>query len=427
MNATLDPTLEAVESLRDEKKWKIVPNVPIFIPHTRKDENGQPKYHVTEADLKEIANVCNARARAGALGKIQIGHTIRDQYGDDGFLRKTPEHEQPELVGVFKDYKVGRFGPEQKPALLVNLYYRRDKFDHAKTYPFRSVEYYNQAKEITALALLRKDPDLDMGMLLFSRDLGPCDYYSSKGLPMTESLSEEVIPDEDEEMDEEYSRKFMGAMKKHFPKLVEQYGCGPGMASSTSVVVPQGVGKNGEPHMETEMHHSYERTGANGAAAPNGNGTANGTPKPPDPLVRENGELLSKVDQYARRIEALEAERKADVQAIHYERQLRAFDPDGQIIAIDKELAALRKMPEEQAKAYLETLDRATQYSRSPVGQPLVRVDGQPVARTGPCTAYEKNAVADYVTAENEKRDAENKPRMTFGEGLAEFRKQGLK
>ncbi len=417
MNATLDPTMHAVNSLKDASKWKIVPNVPIFIPHIRRDEEGKPKYSVSEDDLREIANVCNARARAGVPGKIQIGHTVKDQYDQSGnVIKKIPEHEQPEMVGVFKDFKVGRFGPENKPALLVNLYYRRDKFDHAKTYPFRSVEYYNNVKEITSLALLRKDPDLDMGMLLFERgdERGPCYHYSSKGLSMSESLSNEVIPDEGDEMDE-YSKNFMACMSKHFPKLVEQYGCGPGMASSTSVVVPQGVGKNGEANLENghSMHHSYERQ--------------NGTTKPADPLVKENAEMYQRLEQANNRLAVLEAERRADHLAIQYERQLRSLDPEGQVLKLDEELATLRGMNDEQAKRHIGTLERATQYSRSPVGQPLVQVDGQTVARTGPCTAYEKNAVADYVTAINEERDKEHKPRMTFSEGLADYRKQQTK
>lgn len=388
--------MDSLELLKDKSRWTIIPNVPVFIPHVRHDAEGAELYSVTEKRLSDIVKVCNDRAKAGVLGKIQIGHT----------RPKDAETAQPPLVGLMADYKVGRFGPHKKSAVLCNFYVDKKHEEEAKKYPFRSVEFYSETNEITAVALLKRDPDLDMGMLLYARNpKGNCYFYSSRELTM--DLASEVLPDEDEEMNEEdkaFGDKIESYMKKKYPKFSEHYAaaCG-GMASSTSVVVP-------EPKIKTH----YERQSA---AQPDTRAAA---------LVRENAELYERLTKSETRLASIEGDRKKDQLAQHYERQLRAMDPSGQAFDHEAELKDLREMDEPRAEKWLTKLKQAaSHYERSPVGAGMIRIGEEelPASRQPQdVTEYEKQTIVDFVTAANDEMPAD-KPLMTFAEGVEHFRK----
>ncbi len=373
-----DPTIDSLELLKDASRWVVKKNVPIFIPHVRRGAKGEELYRITENDLRDIAAVCNSRASQGVLGKLQIGHTIKDK----------PETAQPPLAGLFQNYRPGKFGPDSKPCLLVDFYYDKNGFSEAKKYPFRSAEFYPNTKEITAVALLQRDPELDMGMLLFERK-GPCYFYSSKELPMDKAYAEEVKPDE--AFDEKEAAKFMMYMSKCFPKFAEQYGA------------------------QKPNPAEYQR---------NGNGHANGTVKPAgeaSPLLKENAELYERTGKLEAELAVLRAENKA----VQYERKLLAIDPQGQTLDVQAELADLRTMTDAQVESHFKRLERAAQYARSPVGQGFIQTeDGlqAAVAQTrasAPVTQYEKNAAIELCTELHE----QGKP-MTFAEAVAEIRKK---
>ena len=50
-------------------------------------------------------------------------------------------------------------------SMLSNLYYSKEHWEEAKKYPFRSVEYWPGSRDIRAVALLLRDPELDLGAL----------------------------------------------------------------------------------------------------------------------------------------------------------------------------------------------------------------------------------------------------------------------
>jgi hypothetical protein len=76
--------------------------------------------------------------------------------------------------------RVGTFGPQRETCILCDLYIRPDCWEEFKRHPYRSPEYYHGRKEITGVAVLTRDPKLDLGMLSFSGRPG-CFYFALEG------------------------------------------------------------------------------------------------------------------------------------------------------------------------------------------------------------------------------------------------------
>ena len=152
--------------LDDPSRFVVLRGVPIFRPHVRRDRDGKVTAKVGLADLDKIAAVANRRAEgSGDVVRLTLGHTV--QRRDDG--EPVPEDRQPRPVGYAKRLRRGSLRGG-KPALVADLYVRREDWKDAKTYPFRSAEYYPDTHEITGVAFLRRDPELDLGALLYARD-----------------------------------------------------------------------------------------------------------------------------------------------------------------------------------------------------------------------------------------------------------------
>lgn len=162
-----DPTLTSLALLEDPTRFRKVENVPIFRPHVRKDARGKELYKVTEDMIPDIAQRCQAlEAESGVVARMGLGHIKPGE----------PQTSQPPLVGFVGKARAGTFGPKQKPAVLATLYYRTEDWDEAKKYPFRSAEFYPNRGTITGLALLKTDPELDLGMLIFDAEDRPQMY-----------------------------------------------------------------------------------------------------------------------------------------------------------------------------------------------------------------------------------------------------------
>lgn len=156
-----DATLDFLARLNDPAQWVIVRDVPIFRPHTRRNQDGSVKYTVSEHDIENIAITGAAKEREnGVAGIITLGHRLVDP--------RAPEPQQPRVVGYLRNMRPGRFGPEQVPCDLVDAYYKRDDWDEARKYPFRSAEYYPAKREITGVALLVRDPELELGVVSYA-------------------------------------------------------------------------------------------------------------------------------------------------------------------------------------------------------------------------------------------------------------------
>jgi hypothetical protein len=119
-------------------------------------------------------------------------------------------------VGFSRDWRVGEW--KGRPTLLGTLYFRKDRLAEARTYPYRSVEYYDDRHEVTGVALLRRDPEIDLGVLTYDRDSGCCRY--ALGDPaMPTDLDDPTAPPDALAPSAEESTQFLRMMRHHFPRL----------------------------------------------------------------------------------------------------------------------------------------------------------------------------------------------------------------
>lgn len=178
-----DATLQFLNSLDDPTQWVVRKDVPVFGPHKRpaqKDGSGKvirPESVVDEARLERIAaNVQRLEKERGVLPRITLGHI---RLGKD-----VPEKDQPPVVGFARNTRVGTFGPRQTPCLLVDEYLRKEHASEAGTYPYRSAEFYPTTDEITGVAKLRRDPQLDLGVTFYDRDDSEAYHYAMGAMGM---------------------------------------------------------------------------------------------------------------------------------------------------------------------------------------------------------------------------------------------------
>jgi hypothetical protein len=173
-DATQDPTMRFLAEFDDSLKWEIVPNVPLMVPHQRTAPDGTT-YKVGSQRLDTIRAVMDQiEAEDGVLPKIQIGHTVKGG----------PE---AELLGFVRNRRIGEWGPKRKEGLLGDFWFHKDKYPKAAGHPFRSPEFYPVRNQISAVALLSRDPELDMGAVSFSR-IDDCIFYNlqEESAPMPE-------------------------------------------------------------------------------------------------------------------------------------------------------------------------------------------------------------------------------------------------
>lgn len=178
--AVQDPTLDFLRGLEDPNKYVSIPNVPIFVPHERKakGKDGEDiNIVITAEDLGPIAEQINQReVEYGVPPVLTVGHR---QQSNPNF----PEQMQPPIVGCVREAHVGAWGPQQKPAVLATLYYKKEDWEEAKKYPFRSVDFYPGSNKVTGVALLKRDPFLPMGIV----------SYANEGEHVTTPLGEKFV------------------------------------------------------------------------------------------------------------------------------------------------------------------------------------------------------------------------------------------
>ncbi len=172
-----DATLDFLARLNDPSQWVIVRDVPVFRSHVRRNQDGSAKYQVTDGDLQLIAqNAARKEAEAGVAGVITIGHRL--------ISPTAPETTQPRVVGYIRNVRPGVFGPQGVPCDLVDAYYKREHWDEARLYPFRSAEYYPNKREITGVALLVRDPELELGVVSYAVADEPAFSYAAGDTPV---------------------------------------------------------------------------------------------------------------------------------------------------------------------------------------------------------------------------------------------------
>lgn len=173
-----DATLEFLNQFKDESLWdEVRDGIPIFIPHTAKDEAGNVKYEVSEERLHAIVEQINQTfAQYGKPIKWQVGHT--KLVTKEGKLTFDDQANQPEIVAYGVQAKVAPFGPKGIPSIQVKRYVRKGKLSQVNEYPERSPEFDPKTNAMPVVALLKGEPRLPMGMVqCASEEIGV--FYAS--------------------------------------------------------------------------------------------------------------------------------------------------------------------------------------------------------------------------------------------------------
>lgn len=168
-NATL-----TLKDILDSGEYEVMRGVPIFDAHDEFDADGNLIRRFGREELQEICDNTNARNDDGDLTILGLGHTIPR---DPVTREVVPESKQPKGIGYVANYKVGTFGPKDKTGILVDLLVHKNCLAEIKdpatdriTYERRSIELRPKEKIIDWVALLRKAPARDLGLLTYSRD-----------------------------------------------------------------------------------------------------------------------------------------------------------------------------------------------------------------------------------------------------------------
>lgn len=151
-----DPTRATLDRFADPSLWRVIRDVPVFDEHDEYDQDGKLVRKFDRAALEGIARRCNLREETtGDVSPIGPGHT----------LRQAKETDQPPIWAYGRNYHVGTFGPENKTAILVDWYVKPQHWDDVLSYPRRSVELWMKDGIIDWIALLRRTPMRDLGLI----------------------------------------------------------------------------------------------------------------------------------------------------------------------------------------------------------------------------------------------------------------------
>lgn len=188
-NVVESPTRKFAARLKDPSQWKILRDIPVFDEHEEvtpemvTGPDGRPmrqdrieRFGMDE--LKAHADKCNALVASGNPPGLVLGHTKDD----------APEHQQPETVGVGVNYRVRYDADLGRNVIAYDEYYLPEKYEQVKTYPYRSVERWRKGGYFKPIALLRREPRRNLGMVLAyqAQSRGELDRYSMVATDVTE-------------------------------------------------------------------------------------------------------------------------------------------------------------------------------------------------------------------------------------------------
>ncbi len=238
--SSADPTLTFMRQLDDPTLYHTVENVPVFVPHDLMKMVGgkKVKVKVTPTILQRIADHANDRAKKRrTLAILTLGHR----------LRGVPETDQPPVVGYcLGNWRVGTFGEDEIPCLYCTEKVKQKYKEEAGEYPFRSVEYYMDRDEVTAVSLLKTDPEFDLGMIAYEQN-GEIVIRYGKDDTMPDNLPDPTMaPDPAADVtpppvdNDEVDRKAVYGNPKaaaYYSRMCAKYGA-PAMPGATNGAMP---------------------------------------------------------------------------------------------------------------------------------------------------------------------------------------------
>lgn len=319
-----DPTLDTLAKLDDPTLYVKVENVPIFRPHERQGKDGKPVKVDVERLGKIAAKINRKTAESGDMPRLIPGHTKPG----------APQKDQPSAWGFAKDARVGTFGPGNVPGILATFYVSKERWEECKQYPYRSPEFYAATDEITAVAFLKTDPELDLGVLTYERSDGG-EYVPLDLGPLRYNVTADDLDDNDPMLS-----RVLRYMQKCYPRL-------------------------------KDMHEQY----AAGFPGPMNTGVPTmSEAKKPDQL-QKSAEVLQYEKQVAdlTAANAEQAKRMADLEKqnrlIRYERDLTALREQGYQLDLAEELKDLSDATPEQFERHKKRI--VERYQRAPIGQAI--------------------------------------------------------
>lgn len=417
----MDAATQSLNTVLGGDDYVVVPKVPVFDEHDEYDDDGKIVRRFDRAALEKIAKECNRRAReSGDLSPFGPGHTVSD----------APEHLQPRTYGYAANFRVGTYGPKQKLGILCDFHCKRevttpdgrkaDGIEELKSYPRRSIELWLKDGFIDHIALLRRTPQRDLGLLdyakgqsvtipstgnLFARPgrrsslaaavvRGKLCYSMESAMPLdqTPAMSDDddrdlgPVDDDGEPIDENSPEHKMFVkhcdhyLKTKRPKVYAMDASAP---SGSNTYMPGGDGDDDEDDMR----------GEDDLASP---------PKSEDEDVMKMAKQFEKAGpkvqaaQFARMVQtvqALQAERKAERKAFSKadaEAIVNGLINDGYILDEEEEVKAFAKLPVGEPRKKLEEKIRARYQKDICRVAPIARGDLLPTSRSGSAAAGKK-------------------------------------
>lgn len=166
----MDAATKSLNHIFNSGEYSVKKDIPVFDAHDEFDADGKLTRRFGRKELQKIVDTCNKRAEeTGTLSPFGPGHTITD----------APEHLQPFTYGYVNNYRVGEYGPGKKLGILGDFHIRkkvttpdRKEVDGVKEfllYDHRSIELWLRDGFIDRVALLRRTPQRDLGLVVFEK------------------------------------------------------------------------------------------------------------------------------------------------------------------------------------------------------------------------------------------------------------------
>lgn len=276
---------ESLKLLNDDSHWgKTIEQVPIFVAHDLYQHSTGPKiavppgvkpqgqgwtlmFSVDDAALQKTTDAINYMwTKESTPMRMQIGHTVLDQLGN--------QKVQPDTVGYGSHGATLGKLPDGRTAVLANKFrYSKARAAEALECQERSPEFNPVTGGITAVALLKTDPKLKMGMLVYQADVqakrppdatlyeqlmaipvaevampdGTKEIHYARGLDAFMQYSDEnpgthpdptANPGKDDGIDPVHKDVFMRYMQACYPHLAAQAGTPKPEAMQAAPVLP---------------------------------------------------------------------------------------------------------------------------------------------------------------------------------------------
>jgi len=173
----MDSATKSVQAILGGLEYDCFRDLVVFDEHDETNADGKVVRKFDKDRLQKIVDVCNQRfQKDGSPALIGPGHTL--------LAKDAKESDQPAIWGLATDFRVGEFGPSQKTGILATFYMKRaiDTTDERgnpkvisghqalKEYPRPSIELWHKENLIDWIALGRRRPERDLGLLMCSKD-----------------------------------------------------------------------------------------------------------------------------------------------------------------------------------------------------------------------------------------------------------------